>query len=116
MILHCFTAARANTPDDTEDQLEHALDAPDSLQALQAQSAWRDWGSSAALLSFIPSAFLARISAPMSQATADVISDVRGHYDVPDGDQAAGVEDKGWYRTGLKCKAADTSRTQYVVY
>ena len=72
--------------------------------------------SSAALLSFIPSAFLARISAPMSQATADVISDVRGHYDVPDGDQAAGVEDKGWYRTGLKCKAADTSRTQYVVY
>ena len=38
----------------------------------------------------------------MSQATADVISDVRGHYDVPDGDQAAGVEDTGWYRAGLK--------------
>ena len=52
----------------------------------------------------------------MSQATADVISDVRGHYDVPDGDQAAGVEDTGWYRAGLKCKAADISRTQYVVY
>ena len=30
LILHCFTAAQANTPDDTEDRLEHALDAPDS--------------------------------------------------------------------------------------
>ena len=49
----------------------------------------------------------------MSQATADVISDVRGHYDVPDGDQAAGVEDTGWYRAGLKRKAADISRTRY---
>ena len=38
----------------------------------------------------------------MSQATADVISDVRSHYDVPDGDQAARVEDTGWYRAGLK--------------
>ena len=52
----------------------------------------------------------------MSQATADVISDVRGHYDVPDGDQAAGVEDTGWYRAGLKRKAADIYRTQYEVY
>ena len=51
----------------------------------------------------------------MSQATADVISDVRGHYDVPDGDQAAGVEDTGWFRAGLKRKAADSDffRTQY---
>ena len=69
--------------------LEHALDAPDSPQALQALRAWRALGSSAALLSFIPCAFLARISAPMSQATADVISDVWGHYDVPDGHQNA---------------------------
>ena len=38
----------------------------------------------------------------MSQATADVISDVRGHYNVPDEDQAAGVEDIGCYRAGLK--------------
>ena len=29
----------------------------------------------------------------MSQAIVDVISDVRGHYDVPDGDQAPGVDD-----------------------
>ena len=38
----------------------------------------------------------------MSQATADVISDVQSHYDVPDGDQAVLVEDTGWYREGLK--------------
>ena len=35
---------------------------------------------------------------------------------MPDGDQAAGVEDTGWYRAGLKRKAADISRTQYEVY
>ena len=39
----------------------------------------------------------------MSQATADVISgDVRSHFDVPDGDQAARVEDTGWYIAGQK--------------
>ena len=52
----------------------------------------------------------------MSQATADVISDVLGHYEVPDSDQAAGVEDTGLCRAGLKHKAADISRTQYKVY
>ena len=36
--------------------------------------------------------FLAKRSAPMC--------DVRGHYDVPDGDQASGVEDTAWYRAG----------------
>ena len=87
--LALFYSCTNQTPDDTYDQLEHALDAPDSLQALQAPRAWRAWGSPAALLSFIPSAFLARISAPMSQATVDVISDVWGHYDLPDGDQNA---------------------------
>ena len=35
---------------------------------------------------------------------------VRGHYDVPDGDQAAGVENTGWYRALLKHKAMDISR------
>ena len=39
----------------------------------------------------------------MSQATADVISgDARSHFDVPDGDQAARVEDTGWYIAGQK--------------
>ena len=52
----------------------------------------------------------------MSQAIADVIRDVRSHYDVPDGDQEVGVEDTGGYRASLKRKAADISRTQYEVY
>ena len=52
----------------------------------------------------------------MSQAIVDVISDIRGHYDVPDGDQAPGVDDTGGYRAGLKSKAANISRTQYEVY
>ena len=52
----------------------------------------------------------------MSQAIADVISDVRSHYDVPDWDQEVGVEDTGGYRAALKCKAADISRMQYEVY
>ena len=79
--------------------------------APKPRGAWQK--SSAALLSVEPSAFLARIYAPMSQATVDVISDIQGHYY---GDQAAGVEDTGWYRAGLKRKAADISRTQYEVY
>ena len=54
--------------------------------------------SSAALLSFQPSASLARVSAPMSQSIADVLSDVKGHNDVPDGDQEEGVEGIGGYR------------------
>ena len=52
----------------------------------------------------------------MSQAIVDVISDMRGHYDVPDGDQAPGVDDTGGYRVGMKRKAANISRTQYEVY
>ena len=35
---------------------------------------------------------------------------------VPDGDQAAGVEDTGWYRAGQQRKTADISRTQYEAY
>ena len=101
-ILHCFTAARAITPDEQDDPLENASDAPDLPPSPPSPEGHGRQKSSAALRSFEPSAFLARISASMSQATADVISDVRGHYDVPDGDQAAGVEDTGWYRAGLK--------------
>ena len=115
-ILHCFTAARAITPDEPDDPLENAFDAPDLPPSPPSPEGHGRQKSSAALRSFEPSAFLARISAPMSQATADVISDVRGHYDVPEGDQAAGVENTGWYRAGLKRKAADISRTQYEVY
>ena len=49
----------------------------------------------------------------MSQATADVISDVRGHYDVPDGEHSAAVENLGLYREGLKHKAADISSNSF---
>ena len=101
-ILHFFTAARAITPDEPDDSFENASDAPDSPPSPPSPEGHGRQKSSAALLSFKSSAFLARISALMSQATADVISYVRNHYYVPDGDKAAQVEDKGWYRAGLK--------------
>ena len=102
LILHCFTAARAITPDEQDNPLENASDTPDLPLSTPSPEGHHRQKSSAALLSFKPSAFLAKISVSMSQATADVISDVPGHYIVPDGDQAAGVEDTGWYRAGLK--------------
>ena len=80
-ILHCFTAARAITPDEPDDPSENASDAPDSPPSPPSPEGHGRQKSSAALRSLEPSAFLARISAAMSQATADVISDVWGHYD-----------------------------------
>jgi hypothetical protein len=35
-----------------------------------------------------PPSFLAKISAPMTRKTSDIITDVRSFYMVPDGDQA----------------------------
>jgi len=96
--------------------MEHDPEAPEAPLSPPSPEMHCRQKSSAALRSFHPSAFLARISAPMSQAIVDVISDVRGHYDVPDGDQAPGVDDTGGYRAGMKRKAANISRTQYEVY
>ena len=96
--------------------MEHDPEAPEVPLSPPSPEMQCRQKSSAALRSFHPSAFLARISAPMSQAIVDVISDVRGHYDVPDGDQAPGVDDTGGYRAGMKRKAANISRTQYEVY
>ena len=97
-----FTAARTIFPDELHHSLDHETDAPDAPPSPPSTEGHGRQKSSAALRSFEPSAFLARISAPMSQATADVISNVRGHYNVPDRDQLARVEDTRWYRAGLK--------------
>ena len=50
-----------------------------------------------------------------TQTTAEIIENMRGHYDVPDGEQDPGVE-SGEYRTRLKRKADGLSRSQYEVY
>ena len=52
---------------------------------------------------------------PITQTTAEIIENMRGHYDVPDGEQDPGVE-SGEYRTHLKCKADCISRSRYEVY
>ena len=71
--------------------------------------------SVAALKPFDPYAVLARLSGPMTTTNSAFISDLRSHYDVPEGQQAPGlVSDE--YRLRLKRKADDISRSQYEVY
>ena len=64
-------------------------DAPKSPPELDQQGRQR---AAAAVRTMDPSAFLAKISAPITQKTSDIISNVRSHYVVPDVDQAPGVE------------------------
>jgi hypothetical protein len=113
------TGARASTPDIMDDPVDPAVDhALDPLELPQSPHTPEPQGrqkSAAAVQSFRPSAFLARISAPLTHETVDIIKDVRGHYAVPDGDQVPGVESDG-YREGLKRKADAITRTQYEVY
>ena len=71
--------------------------------------------STAGLKSLDPGAVLARLSVPITQQTAEIIEHMRGHYAVPDGEQNPGVE-SGEYRTRLKRKADNLSRSQYEVY
>ena len=109
------TGARASTPEIMDDPLDHApdtLDSPENPDGPEPQGRQK---STAAVRSFHPSAFLARISAPVTRETVDIIQNVRGHYAVPDGDQEPGVESDG-YRAGLKRKADAITRTQYEVY
>jgi len=69
----------------------------------------------AAVQAMHPPSLLARISAPVTEKTSNIINNVRSLYVVPDGDQPPGVESDG-YRVGLKRKVAEVSRTQYEVY
>ena len=62
-----------------------------------------------------PPAFLAKITAHITQTTSVIINNVRSHYMVPDRDQVPGVDSEN-YRVGLKRKAADITRSQYEVY
>ena len=87
------------------------LDAPPSTHSLEAQGRQK---STAAVKSFDPSPFLAKLSTPLTPAT-HLISNVRNHYVVPDGVQDPGVESDG-YRVGLKRKAEHITRSQYEVY
>ena len=81
--------ARAITPDTmdfpVEPEVDHAsdpLDSPQSPHIPEAQGRQK----STAVKSFCPSAFPAKISAPLTRATVEIIKDVRGHYAVPDGE------------------------------
>ena len=94
------------------DRASDPLDSPQSPHIPEAQGRQK---STASVKSFCPSAFLAKISAPLTRATIEIIKDVRGQYAVPDGDQDPGVESDG-YRAGLKRKADAITRTQYEVY
>ena len=95
--------------------LDHAPDPLDSPERPHGPEQQGRQKSTAAVKSFGPSAFLARISAPLTGQTVDIIEDVRSHYAVPDGVQEPGVESDG-YRVGLKRKADAITRTQYEVY
>ena len=95
------------TPDPSD-----PLDAPPSTHSLEAQGRQK---STAAVKSFDPSPFLAKLSTPLTPATFHLISNVRNHYVVPDGVQGPGVESDG-YRVGLKRKAEHITRSQYEVY
>ena len=75
------TGARVSTPDNIEDPVDSALDhAPDPLDSPERPHGPEQQGrqkSTAALKSFGPSVFLARISAPLTGQTVDIIKDVR---------------------------------------
>jgi hypothetical protein len=51
----------------------------------------------------------------MTETSAAFISDIHGHFAVPAGEKAPGVE-SAEYRNRLKHRAADISRSQYEVY
>jgi hypothetical protein len=115
------TGARASTPDfiddpvDPDSAIDHDPDTQELPQSPQRPEPQGRQKSAAAVQSFLPSAFLSRISAPLTSKTVDLIHGVRGHYAVPDGDQDPGVESDG-YRVALKRKADAITRTQYEVY
>ena len=109
------TGIPTNTQDSMDDPEEHVprpLDAPECPPEPDEQGRQR---AAAAVRTMHPPAFLARISAPITQKTSAITSDVQSLYVVPDGDQAPGVDSDG-YRVGLKRKVSDISRSQYEVY
>ena len=108
-------AARAITPELIEELDDHGPDLVDDPPSRQDQEAQGRQKSVAALKPFDPYAVLARLSGPMTTTNAVFISDLRSHFDVPEGQQAQGlVSDE--YRNRLKRKAYDISRSQYEVY
>jgi len=104
--------------DDPDEDAPHSppeqLVPPDSPPQAQYEEQGRH-RAVAAVRSMDPSALLAKISAPITHKTSDIISDVRRLYAVPDGDQAPGLDSDG-YRVGLKRKVANISRSQYEAY
>jgi len=108
-----LTGPRASTPDilDTpdDDVPEPCSQSPPETDVHERQK------STAAVKLLHPGAVLARLSVPITQMTAEIIEDLRGHYVVPGGDQDPGVESEE-YRTRLKRKADSISWSQYEVY
>ena len=107
----------AGTPDDMEDIFDPAINPPDAFEAPPSPSLPPAQGRqkmAAAVKPFDASHFLSRLHT-LTPGTFDVIRDVRHFYAVPDGAQDPGVESDA-YRTGLKRRADDISRSQYEVY
>ena len=110
-----FEAARAITPELIEELDEYGPDLVEDPSSRPDHEAQGRQKSVAALKPFDPYAVLARLSGPMTTTNSAFISDLRSHYDVPEGQQAPGlVSDE--YRLKLKRKAYDISRSQYEVY
>ena len=110
-----LTGARANTPDSLPD-LDNTPIEPDDPPVQPSIPPPQGRSKLAAAVPVInPAAVLARISAPISQSTAELISDLRMHYEVPEGVQAAGNE-SGEFRAGMKRRADGITRSQYEVY
>ena len=114
-----YTGTRADTPDSMDDPDSMAPDSPpeqlvqpDSLPDYEDQGRHR---AVAAVRTMDPSALLAKISAPVTHRTSEIISDVRSLHAMPDGDQAPGLDSDG-YRVSLKLKVADISRSHYEAY
>ena len=88
-----FAGIRANTPESMEDPERHVSppsEAPERSPKPVQEGRHR---ATAAVWTMHPPSFLARISASLTQEkTSDIISNVRSHYVVPDGDQAPGVD------------------------
>jgi hypothetical protein len=114
-LYFLIPGARAKTPELIEEFEDHVLEPETGPHDPPEPDEHGRHKSLAALKHIDPSAVLARLSGPIAQSTEAIISGIRSHYAVPEGEQDPGVE-SGEYRTRLKRKAAAMSRSQYEVY
>ena len=86
-----FEAARAITPELIEELDDHGPDLVEDPSSRPDHEAQGRQKSVAALKPFDPYAVLARLSGPMTTTNSAFISDLRSHYDVPEGQKFGGL-------------------------